>query len=135
MMGVQEQRDLEDRILLSPRPWQEVIAWLNDCQSNGWNLPEDGEAYVGKIVLLASTLSGPAGCRAEARHEPRDFFGHPEIQAVFAASRARSAHDKLERSKEILSVIQGVVDARFSGRDDEPFDALAQRLRVLIFGK
>ena len=57
-MTEQEKQDLERRIFFATSPWRELLAWLNESRENGWKLPEDREAYVGKLVLLASDLSG-----------------------------------------------------------------------------
>lgn len=52
---------LESRIFFSGSPWQEVLDWLNEGRRAGFVLPDEGEAYVGQLVLLASDLSGPVG--------------------------------------------------------------------------
>ncbi|WP_126975542.1 hypothetical protein [Frigidibacter oleivorans] len=60
-MTAEEKFNLECRIYFAANPWREVLAWLKECQDRGvWRLPEDGNAFVGELVLLAATISGPA---------------------------------------------------------------------------
>lgn len=56
-MTLQEQCDLEHRILSAVSPWKEMLRWLQESRENGWNLPEEREAFVGRMVLLSSDLS------------------------------------------------------------------------------
>lgn len=68
--------------------------------------------------------------RVKAR---RATFGPLFTRAQMDELRARRRHDSFERAQEILGIVEGVVVARLSGGDDEPRDALAQRLALLIF--
>ncbi|QFQ88235.1 hypothetical protein F8A10_12005 [Paracoccus kondratievae] len=60
-MSAQEKSDLENRIYFSPSPWREALRWLNESWEDGWNLPDNGEAFIGEVLIRASDLSGMRG--------------------------------------------------------------------------
>ncbi len=71
--------------------------------------------------------------RGERR--PRNFFDLSGYREARNAQLARRREDNLERAKEVLGILQGVVVAPSFGSGDQSFDAVAQRLAVLIFGE
>lgn len=69
-----------------------------------------------------------AGRSDRASKEP---FLSPEMVADL---RADLRHDRLERAKEVLKVVQSVQLDGLPGDGEPAFDAVAQRLSILLFG-
>lgn len=67
--------------------------------------------------------------------DPDHSGRRPSLDLSFGALLARRRHDRLERSKEILRIVQSVVIASAAADDDQLIDRAAERLSVLIFGK
>lgn len=61
-----------------------------------------------------------------------ESFSSPEgVEAL----RAERRHRNLERAKEVLQIVQEVQLSGLTGDDDLAFDAVAERLSVLLFGQ
>ncbi|MFV0409852.1 MAG: hypothetical protein ACK5LJ_09215 [Paracoccus sp. (in: a-proteobacteria)] len=92
-------------------------------------LRETAEAYGDVPAVHARATAG------RDERQPRAFFDTAAMRGKARALRARRREDNLERAKEVLGILQGVVVAPSFGGGDQSFNAVAQRLAVLIFGE
>lgn len=69
--------------------------------------------------------------RTEVRGFMQTFFSPEKVEAL----RVERRHRNLERAKEVLKIVQEVQLSGLPCSDDHAFDAVAERLSVLLFGQ